>query len=106
MICLTNGFRVSASMPAPWRKMTLHGVWLTNLKPFQPQSVFSAIGCVSSLKTYSPARYSPRGFFSRLRSVVEGLNEAVEWATEAPDGWVAEWFKAAVLKTAVGASSP
>jgi hypothetical protein len=38
--------------------------------------------------------------------VVEGLNEAVEWATEAPDGWVAERFKAAVLKTAVGASSP
>ena len=23
-----------------------------------------------------------------------------------PQGWVAEWFKAAVLKTAVGASSP
>jgi hypothetical protein len=65
-----------------------------------------AIGCVSSLKTFSPARHSLRGFFSRPCQVVAGLNEAVEWATEARDGRVAEWFKAAVLKTAVGASSP
>jgi hypothetical protein len=63
--------------------------WLRFLpKDLQPRAIFAA------------------GLFLTPWLVVADLNEALEWATEAPDGRVAEWFKAAVLKTAVGASSP
>jgi hypothetical protein len=45
------------------QKKTLGEVWLTFLKRFQHYIWSNAIGCVSSLKTYSPARHPLRGFF-------------------------------------------